>query len=101
MTKTNASPFYQEPAYDEIALNAFLLWEKEGRQSGREMHYWLQAEGQLREARRQKAEAAAAQAAQPWPRPASTAARRKPPTLTAPASRPAASKGKRSARVAA
>ena len=72
MTSTNASLHYQEPAHDEIALTAFLLWEKDGRQPGRELHYWLQAEAQLRQARQKKAEAAAALAAQPWPPTATT-----------------------------
>lgn len=54
------------PTHDEIALCAFLLWEKEGRQSGRETTYWLQAEAQLRMARQQEAELAA-KAIRPWP----------------------------------
>jgi hypothetical protein len=89
MTSTNASLLYQEPERDEIELNAFLAWEKEGRQHGREMHYWLQAEAQLREARRKKADAAAALAAQPWPRTASTSARK---TQAAPAPKLGAAK---------
>ena len=67
MNSTNAPRFYQEPTHDEIALGAFLAWEKDGRQSGREMHYWLVAEGQLRAARQKKADAAAAQASKTWP----------------------------------
>lgn len=54
------------PTHDEIALHAFLIWEKEGRQPGREQTYWLQAEAQLRQTRQQKAEAAA-KAARTWP----------------------------------
>lgn len=55
-----------EPSHDEIALHAFLIWEKEGRQPGREMTYWLQAEAQLRQSRQQQAESAAKTARQ-WP----------------------------------
>lgn len=54
------------PTHDEIALHAFLIWEKEGRQPGREQTYWLQAETQLRLTRQQQAEAAA-KAARTWP----------------------------------
>ena len=62
-----ASTSGKEPSHDEIALRAFLLWEKDGRQSGREMTYWLQAESEIRSADQQKAAAKAAQAAKPWP----------------------------------
>lgn len=72
MSTTKTTPSYQEPSHDEIALSAFLLWEKEGRQPGREMTYWLQAEGQIRALRQKKAEAAAAQAAI-WERQSSAA----------------------------
>jgi hypothetical protein len=54
------------PSHDEIALQAFLLWEKEGRQPGREMAYWLEAEAQLQLTRQQQVEAAA-KAVRPWP----------------------------------
>lgn len=54
------------PTHDEIALHAFLIWEKEGRQPGRELTYWLQAEAQLRQTRQQQAEAAA-KATRTWP----------------------------------
>lgn len=54
------------PTHDEISMCAFLLWEKEGRQPGREMTYWLQAEAQLRMSRQQEAEAAA-KTLRPWP----------------------------------
>ena len=63
----NASPFGQEPGHDEIALRAFLIWEREGRQPGRETTYWLQAECEIRTAYQKKAEHAAALAARPWP----------------------------------
>lgn len=54
------------PTHDEIALHAFLIWEKEGRQPGREQTHWLQAEAQLRLTRQQQAEAAV-KAALIWP----------------------------------
>lgn len=63
----NASPFGQEPGHDEIALRAFLIWEREGRPPGRETTYWLQAECEIRTAYQKKAEHAAALAARPWP----------------------------------
>jgi hypothetical protein len=75
MTAPNTSVKYDEPSRDEIALTAFLAWEKEGRQPNRETYYWLQAEAQLREAAIKKAEAAAARAAKPWP-PAAPAVKR-------------------------
>ena len=52
-----------EPTHDEIAMCAFLAWEKEGRPAGRETNYWLAAEAELRALRQKKAEAAAALAA--------------------------------------
>lgn len=33
---------------DEIAIRAYLIWEKEGRPAGRDFDHWLQAEAQLR-----------------------------------------------------
>lgn len=68
MTATTPASFFQEPTRDEIATKAFLAWEKDGRQSGRELHYWLLAEATLREQRLAQANAAAEHAAQPWPR---------------------------------
>ena len=65
MKAATASPLFPEPTHDEIALGAFLLWEKEGRQPGREMTYWFQAEAQLRAVRQKKVEAAA-QSAKSW-----------------------------------
>ena len=79
-TAANTTYRYEEPNHDEIALAAFLAWEKDGQQAGREMDYWLQAESQLREARQKKAEAAAAQASLPWPRPTRATAVKKPVT---------------------
>jgi hypothetical protein len=35
------------PTSEQIALCAYLLWEKEGRPRGRELVNWLQAEEQL------------------------------------------------------
>ena len=55
-----------QPTHDEIALHAFLIWEKEGRQPGREQTYWLQAETQLRLTRQQRVEAEA-KTARVWP----------------------------------
>jgi len=37
--------------YDEIARLAKRLWESEGRQTGRDLDYWLQAERELLSAR--------------------------------------------------
>jgi hypothetical protein len=34
-------------SHDEIARLAKQIWECEGRQAGRDMEYWLRAEGQL------------------------------------------------------
>ena len=64
----HTSSFSKEPGHDEIALCAFLLWEREGCQPGREMTYWLQAECEVRATYQRKAEqTAAALAAKPWP----------------------------------
>lgn len=35
------------PTHEEIAAYAFQLWEAEGRQHGRDMDHWLQAEAHL------------------------------------------------------
>ena len=75
------------PNHDEIALCAFLIWEKEGRQPGHEQTYWLQAEAQLRLTRQQKAEAAA-KATRTWPPQTATA----PKIATARALKPVAPK---------
>ena len=56
MTTMKTSPSHQEPTHDEIALSAFLTWEKEGRQPGRELTYWLRAEAEIRSLRQKKAE---------------------------------------------
>lgn len=61
------------PTHDEIALHAFLIWEKDGRQPGREQSYWLQAEAQLRLTRQQLAERASSQSARTWPPQSATA----------------------------
>jgi hypothetical protein len=68
MKSTDNSALYKEPTHEEIALAAFLAWEKDGRQPGREMNYWLQAEAEIRAARQKKAEATN-QSAPVWPRP--------------------------------
>lgn len=73
MNKLNTAVIPHEPTRDEIALHAFLIWEKDGRQSGREQTYWLQAEAQLRITRQQLAEQVAAKSARTWP-PQTTAA---------------------------
>lgn len=65
MNQLNTAPTAL-PTHDEIALHAFLIWEKDGRQPGREQTYWLQAEAQLRLTRQQQAEAAA-KTARTWP----------------------------------
>jgi hypothetical protein len=70
-TETPASKIpvsYPAPTHDEIAMAAFLAWERDGRQPGREMQYWLEAENQICTARLKKAEAAAAQSSN-WPPP--------------------------------
>ena len=90
MKTTAAAPLFPEPTHDEIALSAFLLWEKEGRQSGCEMTCWLQAEAQLRALRLKKV-ATAAQPAKSWPTPSTAAPA--PATKPAPKAKlPAASK---------
>jgi len=38
---------FHAPAEDEIAVCAYLIWEKEGRPVGREREHWDQAEAQL------------------------------------------------------
>jgi hypothetical protein len=38
---------FNEPAPEEIAYCAYLIWEKEGCPEGREREHWLQAETQL------------------------------------------------------
>lgn len=53
----------KEPSHDEIALRAFLIWEKDGRQPGREMTYWLQAESEIRPSYQKQT----GPAAKPWP----------------------------------
>jgi hypothetical protein len=63
MNASNITQYFQEPTRDEIAMSAFLAWEKDGRPADRELHYWLAAEGQLRALRLKKAEAAAKAAA--------------------------------------
>ena len=68
MTMNSETRFFKEPTHDEIALHAFLAWERDGRPQCSDVNYWLTSEHQLRTQRLQLAEAAAAkQAARPWP----------------------------------
>jgi hypothetical protein len=67
MTKTSETRFFKEPTQDEIALQAYLAWERDGRPESSDLNYWLLAETQLRTQRLQLAQAAAAKAARPWP----------------------------------
>lgn len=85
-----------EPTHDEIALCAFLLWEKEGRQPGRETTYWLQAEAQVKLTRQQEAELVTAKSSRPWPPATSTTAK----VATARAVAPATAKPAKVAAVA-
>jgi len=63
MKQTAITESYQKPSHDEIALAAYLAWEKDGRPAGRDSHYWQQAEAELC---RQRA-AAAAKTKPIWP----------------------------------
>lgn len=67
MTSTKETRFFKEPTHDEIALSAFLAWERDGRPQSSDLNYWLQAESFLRTQRLKLAEVAAAKAAKPWP----------------------------------
>jgi hypothetical protein len=67
MTSTKEARFFKEPTHDEIALHAFLAWERDGRPHSSDLNYWLLAETQLRTQRQQLAVVAAAKAARPWP----------------------------------
>jgi len=42
------TPPAREPSQDAVARRAFELWEQQGRQPGRELEHWLQAEAELR-----------------------------------------------------
>jgi|GEM_PF-932731 len=44
---TDSNQQVTTPTKQEIATYAYYLWETEGRQGGKEMDYWLQAEAQL------------------------------------------------------
>ncbi len=46
---------YRPPTRDEIAEYAFYLWNAEGRRSGQDMKYWLEAEAHLTAVRRHDA----------------------------------------------
>lgn len=67
MTSTTETAFYKEPTHDEVALSAFLAWQKDGRLHGTDFNYWIEAERLLRAQRQKQADAAAARAAKPWP----------------------------------
>ena len=45
---SDANGIGTDPTPDEIARCAYLIWEREGRPTGREMQHWLEAEAQLR-----------------------------------------------------
>lgn len=49
--KTNAAkgPVRSELSHDAIALQAYYIWEKEGRPQNDSLQHWLQAETQLRQ----------------------------------------------------
>ena len=84
MTSTTETAFYKEPTHDEIALHAFLAWQKDGSPQGTDFQYWIEAERRLRAQRQKQAEAAAAQAAKPWPPGARTVKTKSTTTTTAP-----------------
>ena len=94
MTTKSETRFFKEPTHDEIALHAFLAWERDGRPQSSDQNYWFDAEARLRTQRLQLAEAAAAKAARPWPpqsrvkavksKPAATIAKAPAPKAAAP-----------------
>lgn len=65
----NTRPYFVEPTHDETAFRAFLIWEQEGRESGRELDYWLQAQAQLHAELQARAVVVAEHATKPWPPP--------------------------------
>lgn len=67
MTPTMETRFFKEPTHEEIALGAFLAWERDGRPHCSDQNYWFDAEQRLRTQRLKLAETAAAKAAKPWP----------------------------------
>jgi hypothetical protein len=81
MTSTIETAFYKEPTHDEIALSAFLAWQKDGRPHGTDFDHWIEAERRLRAQHQKQADAAAAQAAKPWP-PTTRNVKAKPTTQT-------------------
>jgi hypothetical protein len=87
MTSTTETAFYKEPTHDEIALSAFLAWKKDGSPHGADFTYWIEAECQLRTQRQKQANAAATQAAKPWP-PGARAVKAKPTATSAAEPRP-------------
>jgi hypothetical protein len=45
---SDANGHGSDPSPNEIARCAYLIWEREGRPTGREMQHWFEAEAQLR-----------------------------------------------------
>ena len=47
-TAAKAAPKHQ-PSHHDIAVQAYLLWERDGKNHGHQDHYWKQAERELHE----------------------------------------------------
>jgi hypothetical protein len=62
-----SSQYYQAPSPDEIALCAYLTWEKAGRPADSADRFWREAELQLCAQRHAAAELAEQKANRPWP----------------------------------
>jgi hypothetical protein len=45
--QTNRPSGARPPTHEQIAARAYELYERDGRQEGRELEYWLQAEFEL------------------------------------------------------
>ncbi len=43
----SGTPRQRRPSYDEIAMRAYAIYEREGRPEGRDVEHWLQAETEL------------------------------------------------------
>ncbi len=43
----SAGPDHTSPSHDDIAAQAYLLWEQAGRPQGRAVTHWLEAEAAL------------------------------------------------------
>ena len=48
MHNETETPSRNEVSQDEIAQRAYQLWEASNRPAGRDLEFWLQAEGELR-----------------------------------------------------